>query len=97
MKTLSYSSDMQVLSGISNNSSETVLKTLEPANTQSRETSKQGITVVKTGVGIGARSFNIDRSSHGTADIDTYYQHFNIETSYKNTQNNINRVISLLK
>ena len=34
-------------------------------------------------VGIGARSFNIDRSSHGTADIDTYYQHFNIETTYK--------------
>ena len=34
-------------------------------------------------VGIGARSFNIDRSSHRTADIDKYYQHFNIETTYK--------------
>ena len=34
-------------------------------------------------VGIGARSFNIDRSSYRTADIDTYYQHFNIETTYK--------------
>ena len=38
---------------------------------------------VNDSVGIGARSFNIDRSSHGTADIDTYYQHFNIETTYK--------------
>ena len=37
----------------------------------------------QTSVGIGARSFNIDRSSHRTADIDTYYQHFNIETTYK--------------
>ena len=34
-------------------------------------------------VGIGAQSFNIVRSSHGTADIDTCYQHFNIETTYK--------------
>ena len=38
---------------------------------------------LQSSVGIGARSFNIDRSSHGTADIDTYYQHFNIETTYK--------------
>ena len=39
--------------------------------------------LVMLSVGIGARSFNIDRSSHRTADIDTYYQHFNIETTYK--------------
>ena len=37
----------------------------------------------ESSVGIGARSFNIDRSSHRTADIDTYYQHFNIETTCK--------------
>ena len=33
-------------------------------------------------IGIGARSFNIDQSSHETADIDTYYQYFSIEIIY---------------
>ena len=41
------------------------------------------LDMLRNSVGIGARSFNIDRSFHRTADIDTYYQHFNIETTYK--------------
>ena len=39
---------MCVLGGISNNSSNTVMKTLEPAKIRNREAYKQGITVVKT-------------------------------------------------
>ena len=36
-------------------------------------------SLLHASIGIGARSFNVNRSSHGTADIDTYYQHSNIE------------------
>ena len=46
IKTLSYMRDMQVLGCISHNSSKTVLNTLGPAKNNSRETLKQGITVV---------------------------------------------------
>ena len=42
---------------------------------------------IGTSIGIDARSFNIDRSSHRTADIDTYYQHFNIEITYTKQTN----------
>ena len=47
MKTLSYRSYMWLLGGTSYNSSKAVLNTPEPAMINSRETSKQGITVVK--------------------------------------------------
>ena len=50
-------------------------------NTVIKKTYHLGVPNIS--VGIGARSFNIDRSSHRTADIDTYYQHFNIESTYK--------------
>ena len=40
-----------------------------------------GLDIV-TSIGIGAPSFNIYRSSHKTADIDKYYQYFNIEITY---------------
>ena len=39
---------MRIPGGIGNNSSKTVLNTQEPAKIKSKETSKQGITVVKT-------------------------------------------------
>ena len=39
----------------------------------------EAVEGMQTSIGIGARAFNIDRSSQGTADIDTYCQHFNIE------------------
>ena len=42
---------------------------------------------ILTSIGIDARSFNIDRSSHRTADIDTHYQHFNIEITYNKHKN----------
>ena len=47
MKTLSYRGDMQVLGGISHNSSKIVFNTVEPAKIKRREISQQGITVVK--------------------------------------------------
>ena len=48
MKTLSYRSDMRVLGGIRHNSSKAVLNTLEPTKVKSRQTSKQGITAVRS-------------------------------------------------
>ena len=56
---------------------------MQRLSTKTRQLSKLKIASEMPSVGIGARSFNIDRSSHRTADIDTYYQHFNIETTYK--------------
>ena len=48
LKTLSYRSNTRVLGGINYNSSKAVLNTLEPTTVKSRETSKKGITVVKS-------------------------------------------------
>ena len=58
MKTLSFRNDMWVLGEIMHNYSKTVLNTLEPAKIKSRETSKQGITVVETTCNQGVCSQN---------------------------------------